>query len=218
MSASVHKPLKIAVSFGALSPQVSRLLARQGDEEPQTPVVLQEVCLDEQLRGLEEGRYDGGLALTSAPDYCLRASPLWHDEVAVALPKISPLLAFPAVPVEEIQRYPIVRWCDQACAPLSQIVDSLLDSLSCRCHAASAQTYELMAALVGAGYGIGLGSKSRIAAFRNSNVIMRPLDDPPQKLITYFLHPIADVPATARFVERAKAIASNASYPPGTRH
>ncbi|MGD9730098.1 MAG: LysR substrate-binding domain-containing protein [Nitrospiraceae bacterium] len=210
MSVRTHQsPLKIAVSFGTLSPQLASLLSRQRAEEPQTPVLLREVSLVEQLRGLEDGRYDGGLALTSASGCSVKARPLWHDELALALPADSPLLAFDAIPLKELPRYPVVRWCAQACEPLSQLVDTLFDKHPARLHTACVRTYELMAILVDAGYGIGLGARSHIVAFRSPKIVMRPLAGDPHELTTYLLCPIAEASAIDRLAERAQAISRN---------
>jgi DNA-binding transcriptional LysR family regulator len=201
-----QSPLKIAVSFGTLSPQLASLLLRQRTEEPETPVLLHEVVLAEQLRGLKDGRYDAGLALTDAPDHSLSAQPLWPDELAVALPVKSPLLAFAAVPLKEMAHYPVIRWCTQTCEPLSQLVDSLLEKYGSLPQQAPVRTYEVMATLVSAGYGIGLGAKSRIAALRSVNVVMRPLAGDRYDLTTYLLCPGSAVPALDRLAERAQAI------------
>lgn len=208
MSARIDRsPLRIAVSFGTLSPQLASLLARQRAEEPQTPVRLHEVTLAEQLHGLEEGRYDGGLALTSTAGHALSAQPLWHDELAVALPARSPLLAFAAIPLEEAARYPLVRWCAQACDPVSRLVDRLFDKGRSPSQTVCVQTYELMAVLVAAGYGIGVGAKSRIVAARKLDIAMRPLAGDRHELVTYFLRPDSGTLASVdRLAGRAQAI------------
>lgn len=45
-----RRPLRIAVSFGAIHAQLATLLARQRIEEPETPVALSEVAPAEQTR------------------------------------------------------------------------------------------------------------------------------------------------------------------------
>lgn len=195
------------MSFGVPSPFLASLLAQQRAEEPQFPVQLHEVTMSEQLRGLEDGQYHGGLALTSAPGRSLSARPLWCDELAVALPVRSPLLAFAEVPLDEAARYPFVRWCTPACEPVSRLVDTLLSEHSLCPHTMYARTYDLMIVLVAAGYGIGLGAKSRLAASRKMNIVMRPLAGNRHPLITYFLRPGAGALAPVdRLAERAQAI------------
>ncbi len=206
-SRSDHLPLRIAVSFGVPCPPLASLLARQRAEEPQVPVRLHEVTLAEQLSGLEDGRYDGGLALTDAPGSSLSARPLWRDELALALPVRSPLLAFAEVPLEETAQYPLVRWCTQACEPVSRLVDTLLGQHASFSQAAYARSYDLMAVLVAAGYGIGLGAKSHLAASRKMDIVMRPLAGDRHPLTAYFLRSDSGTLAPVdRLVERAQAI------------
>lgn len=202
-----HQPLRIAVSFGVPWPPLASLLARQRAEEPQVSLRLHEVTLAEQLGGLEDGRYDVGLALTDAQESSLIARPLWCDELVLALPVRSPLLAFAEVPLEETRQYPLVRWCTQPCEPVSRLVDTLLDQHASFSRAAYARSYELMAVLVAAGYGIGLGARSRLAASRKMDIVMRPLAGDRQSLTTYFLRSNAKTRAPIdRLVERAQAI------------
>lgn len=204
---SDHLPLRIAVSFGVPWPALASLLARQRAEEPQVSVRLHEVTLAEQLGGLEDGRYDGGLALTDAPGSSLSALPLWRDELALAVPARSPLLAFAEVPLDETAEYPLVRWCTQACEPVSGLVDTLFCQHASFSRAAYARSYELMAVLVAAGYGIGLGARLRLAASRKMDIVMRPLAGDRQSLTTYFLRSNSGTLAPIdRVVERAQAI------------
>ncbi|MGE0371831.1 MAG: LysR family substrate-binding domain-containing protein [Gammaproteobacteria bacterium] len=204
---SDHQPLRIAVSFGVPWPTLASLLARQRAEEPQVPVRLCEVTLAEQLGGLEDGRYDGGLSLTDAPGSSLSALPLWRDELALAVPARSPLLAFSEVPLAETAQYPLVRWCTQACEPFSRLVDTLLREHASYSQAAYARSYELMAVLVAAGYGVGFGAKSRLAASRKMDIVMRPLAGDRHPLTTYFLRADSRMLAPVdRLIKRAQAI------------
>lgn len=202
-----HVPLRIAVSSGALSPQVAALLSRQRAEEPQTPVVLEEVSVCEQVCGLEDGRYDLGFALTTAPGHSLNAQPLWHDELALAVPIRSPLLNFTAVPLEEFAHYPLIRWRSDEYDPVDQLMERLQQQACTPPEIFCVRTFELMAILVAAGYGIGLGAKSRIAAARELDIIMRPLAGDRQELTTYILRPPCELPPSVdRLAERAQAI------------
>lgn len=200
-------PLRIAVSFGALSPQLSALLSRQREEEPQTPVVLSEVSIHEQVRGLENGRYDVGLALTRAPGHSLSALPLWHEELMVAVPLRSPLLEFTAIPLEELARYPLIRWQSEDCDPIGHLFDRLLREGYSSPETFCVHTFDLLAILVAAGYGIGVGARSCIAAARKLNIAMRPLAGDREELTTYFLRRPCNAPASVdRLAERAQAI------------
>ncbi|CAB3646921.1 LysR family substrate-binding domain-containing protein [Achromobacter pestifer] len=207
MRARTDPSLSISVSFGAISPRLSRLMACQRAEEPQTPIHLHEVGLAEQLRGLQDGRYHGGLAVTSAPGCDLRARPLWRDELAVAMPTQSPLQAFDAVPLEEAARYPLIHWQSPACEPVSALVDAAFKTHGPRPTSACVQSYELMAVLVAAGYGIGVGVRSRIAWLRAPNIAVRPLAGDSHAVTTYLLQPSSEtVAAVDRLARRGQAM------------
>ncbi|WP_369326245.1 LysR family substrate-binding domain-containing protein [Alcaligenes nematophilus] len=196
-------PLRIAVSFGVVSPRLAALLACQRAEEPQTPVRLHEVALAEQLNGLTHGRYDGGLALTDAPESPLRAHALWRDELAVAMPAQSPLRRFDAVPLEEVARYPLIGWQAPACQPVSALIDSLLLTQP----RIQVQSYELMAVLILAGFGIGIGLQSRLAGFRAPHIVSRPLADCQPSITTYLLQPpCGAVAALDRLAKRGREL------------
>jgi|SRR5690606_39240392 len=101
----------------------------------------------------------------------------------------------------------LVRWCTQACEPVSRLVDTLLGQHASFSQAAYARSYDLMAVLVAAGYGIGLGAKSHLAASRKMDIVMRPLAGDRHPLTAYFLRSDSGTLAPVdRLVERAQAI------------
>lgn len=70
-------------------------------------------------------------------------------------------------------------------------------------------SFDLMMALVSAGFALGLAGASHIAASREQGVIARPLAGRSPPLTTYLLR-LADEPSEAleRFIERVRAIHS----------
>lgn len=198
--------LKLAVSADALSPQLATLLALQRAEEPETAVLLQEVASGDLVKGLENGNYDIGMALaTASADLSLNTQLLWGDELALAVPLRSPLLAHAEVPLDALLHYPLVRWCLRACEALCQQVDALFgpDERS----AQELTSFELMAVLVAAGYGVGIAPRSRIVQARGWGVAIRPLANGPYLIRTQLLQsPQGHAPAAARFIERAAKV------------
>lgn len=200
--------LKLAVSAGALSPQLATLLAMQRAEEPETVVLLQEVTSGNLIHGLVSGDYDLGMAVAAAPtDQALNTQPLWSDELALALPLRSPLLAYAEVPLDTLLLYPLVRWCLRACEVLSQQVDALFgpeeDS------AQKVTSFELMAVLVASGYCVGIAPRSHIVQARGWGVAMRPLGNGPYLIRTQLLQSSrGSAPAVERFAERAAKVTS----------
>lgn len=205
-SPSQSSILKLAVSADALSPQLATLLAMQRAEEQETAVLLQEVASGDLVKGLENGNYDLGMRLaTTSADLSLNTQLLWGDELALAVPLRSPLLAHAEVPLDALLHYPLVRWCRRACEALCQQVDALFgpDERS----AQELTSFELMAVLVAAGYGVGIAPRSRIVQARGWGVAMRPLANGPYLIRTQLLQPPqGHAPAAARFVERAAKV------------
>lgn len=203
-------PLRLTSSFGALNRTASKLLAVQHGEEPETRVKLIETSSSEQVRGIEDGKYDLGLSLARAKRPSISSLPLYEDEIAVAMPVNSPLLAMDTIPLHELENYPLIMWAADECAPMSEQIASMLQSERIAIDAAhEVKTFGLLASLVAAGYGIALGARSQFAASRHLGIIMRPLSGPPRPLTTYLLHPkVVSNPCVERFVERARKVAA----------
>lgn len=202
-----HAPasLRIAVSFGAFSAPFADLLAKQRAEEPGTEIHLTETSFFEQVQGLEDGRYDLAFAMGPAARATLHAEVLWRDQIAVALPVRSPLLEFAEIPLQKAVEYPMVLWSTEHCDPLSQQVMDLLNLANSAINGVEyVKSFELMAVLVAAGYGIGFAGKKRIYAARNLGIVMRPLAGPPKELNIYLLRTqIAPSLPAERLIRRA---------------
>ena len=198
--------LKLAVSADALSPQLATVLALQRAEEPETVVVLREVTAKELVHGVKNGHYDLGIALeATTADQALNIQPLWCDEMALAVPLRSPLLVQAEVSFDALLRYPLIRWCRRACEALNRQVDALFE----REHrpAEEVTSFELMAVLVAAGYGVGIAPRSRISQARGWGVAMRPLANGPYLVRTQLLQlSRGSAPAVDRFAERAAKV------------
>lgn len=209
MSASAQPSiLKLAVSADTLSPRLASLLALQRAEEPETIILLQEVAAKDLVRGLEDGAYDAGIALVATTTVlAMKAQPLWADELALAIPLRSPLLAYPEVPLDALLRYPLLQWCLRACEALSQQVDARLGPEK---HSAQEVTsFDLLAVLVAAGFAVGIAPRSQITQVRDWGVAMRPLADGSYVVRTQLLQPSREcLPAVERFAERAAKVAA----------
>lgn len=205
--------VRIAVSFGAFSATLTHLLAKQRIEEPSTVISLTELSFSEQVQGLKDGRYDLGLAVEPPTEAALQNEVLWHDEIAVAVPELSPLLEFAEITLERAVQYPLILWSAEHCEPLSHQVMELLKSETSKLNVVDhAKSFELMAVLVAAGYGIGFAGKSRINAARKHGIVMRPLAETPRDLSTYLLR-TRNAPSsfTERLIERAHKLDQSVS-------
>lgn len=198
--------LKLAVSADALSPQLATLLALQRAEEPETAIQLHEVATRDLVRGLEDGAFDIGMTLaTTATVFAMNTQSLWADELALAVPLGSPLLASAEVSLGTLRHHPLLRWCQGACDALSQQVDRLFGPEER--SALEATSFELMTVLVAAGYCAAIAPRSRIMLACGWGVAMRQLAGGPYLISTQLLrlsHGAA--PAVERFAERAAKI------------
>lgn len=203
--------LKLAVSPDALSPRLASLLALQRAEEPDTVVIPQEILSADLVCGLEDGIYDIGMALeATATVFTMNAQPLWADELALAVPLRSPLLAYPEVPLGALLHYPVLQRCLWACESLNQQVDAFFGPEK---HSTQAVTsFDLLAVLVAAGYGVGIAPRSRIVQARDRGVAIRPLANGPYPIRTQLLKPLGGCSsAIERFAARAAKIAATGS-------
>lgn len=212
---SQHAPdsVRIAVSFGVFTATLTELLSKQRAEEPGTAICLTEASFSEQVRGVKDGRYDLGFAVAPTAETGLQSEVLWHDEIAVAVPALSPLLEFAEITLEKVVQYPVVLWSAEHSEPLRGQVMQLVNSVSPKLNVVDhAKSFELMAVLVAAGYGIGFAAKSRIDTARKLGVVMRPLAGSPNDLSTYLLR-THNAPSsfTERLIERARKLDQSVS-------
>ena len=209
LSAPDQSPiLRLAVSADTLSPRLANLLALQRAEEPETIILLREVAAGDLVRGIEDGTYDAGMALAATTTaFTMNAQPLWADELALAVPLRSPLLAYPEVPLDALLHYPLLQWCLWACEALSQQVDARFEP---EMHSAKEVTsFDLLAVLVAAGFAVGIAPRAHIARARGRGVAMRPLANGPYLISTQLLRkPHKSARAVERFAERAIKVAA----------
>lgn len=200
--------LKLAISSDTFSAHLAGLLALQRAEEPDVPVVLRSAPSPELLQGLEDGRYDAGLMMATEEAPASSHLQLWRDELAVAVPARSHLLAHALIPLEALSANSVVRWCPHTCGTLSRWTDALIGSDAARpVDDVRVTCFEWMATLVAAGYGVGIAPRSRILQARDWGVVMRPIADGPYPITTLLHLAPESAPAVERFATRAQKIA-----------
>ena len=200
--------LRIAISDGAIDPRLSGLLARCREEEPEIEIRLSEVPLAEQLRGLRSGDFSIGFAHTAEVGDDILTEPLWHDSLVVAVPARHPLLSHKAVPLHQLASYPLVLCDPQVCEGYHRELARLLRPLERPPDVAEhVSSLDMMLTLVGAGYGVGFITETRIAASLRPDVVIRPLAMDSAVITTYLLRPAGeDSPVSVeRFIARLRA-------------
>lgn len=180
--------LRIAISDGAVEPRLSALLARCRAEEPELEVRMSEMPLSAQLRGLRNGHFDVGFALSRHVGGDIVAEPVWIDPLLTAIPLGHPLAACPRVPLAELIRYPLIVCDPHLREGCSQQINRLLRSQGTEPIIAEyAGSLEMMLALVAVGYGVGFVTYAQKGACLHPNVVLRAIDASEATMTTYLL-------------------------------
>ena len=207
VAAGLSGSLRIAVSDGAIDPRLSVFLARCREEEPEIEIRLSEVPLAEQLRGLRSGDFSIGFAHTAEVGDGIVTEPIWHDPLMVAVPARHPLLSHKAVPLHKLASYPLVlcdpRMCEGYCRELTRLLRPLEREPDVAEHVSS---LDRMLTLVGAGYGLGFTTATRVALSQRPDVVIRPLAVDSAVITTYLLRLASeDLPMSVeRFIARLR--------------
>lgn len=205
-----HSQLRIALSDGITPSRLPSLLALCREEEPEVEIRVFEVSLSQQIKGLNDDLYDVGFAQSDQVGEGIAADAVWSDPLWVAVPARHPLLKHKRIPLDELLRYPLVLCDPQACEGHAQQVERVLRRADMEpLIAERVASFDLMMALVSAGFALGLAGASHIKSSREPGVVARPLAGRSPILTTYLLRREAETSVTIfRFIERVRAIES----------
>lgn len=199
--------IALAVTKDISQSSLPALLALQRAEEPQSSVRIHEISPNDLYPGLSSGRFNVALALEADARPGWASEPLWHDELALALPLRSPLLASSEITVNRLQSYNVLLWPASARSSLRGQFAELIEDAGSE---STASSFELMATLVAAGYCVGIAPCSRITQSRGWGIVLRPLAGGPHRLTTELLRARPHcAPAVERFAERAQRLAGD---------
>ncbi|MBS0292675.1 MAG: LysR family transcriptional regulator [Rhodanobacteraceae bacterium] len=207
VASGLRGSLRIAVSDGAIDPRLSAFLARCRAEEPEIEIRLSEVPLAEQVRGLRSGDFMIGFAHTADVGDGIVAEPVWRDPLVIAVPARHALLAHKKVPLHELRGHPLVLCDPQVCEGYCRELTRLLQVLEHKLNVVEeVSSLDMMLTLVGAGYGIGFMTATKIPVSQRPDVVVRPLDLDSAVMTTYLLRPESDNPAASleRFIDRLR--------------
>lgn len=205
-----HGQLRIALSDGITPSRLPTLLALCRQEEPEIEIRLFEVSLSQQIKGLHDDLYDVGFSQSDEVGEGITAEAVWSDVLMVAVPARHPLLRHKRIPLEDVLRHPLVLCDPQVCEGYTRQVDRVLRRMDMEPLIAERVTsFDLMMALVAAGFALGLAGAPHIASSRESGVVARPLAGRSPMLTTYVLHREGESSdSLARFIERVQSIES----------
>ncbi|HBR1111404.1 TPA: LysR family transcriptional regulator [Klebsiella pneumoniae] len=180
-----HGQLRIALSDGISPTRLPVLLAQCRLDEPEIDIRLFEVPLSQQINGLNDDLYDVGFAQSDEVGDGIHAEPVWHDPLMVAVPARPPILSHRRIPLDEVLRYPLVMCDPQMCeGHARQIARVLRTSNAEPLVVEQVTSFDLMMALVSAGFALGLTGASQINGSREPGVVGRPLAGRPSVLTT----------------------------------
>ncbi|MGM7732004.1 LysR substrate-binding domain-containing protein [Yersinia enterocolitica] len=205
-----HGQLRIALSDGITPSRLPTLLALCRQDEPEIEIRLFEVPLSQQIKGLHDDLYDVGFSQSDEVGEGITAEAVWSDVLMVAVPARHPLLRHKRIPLEDVLRHPLVLCDPQVCEGYTRQVDRVLRRMDMEPLIAERVTsFDLMMALVAAGFALGLAGAPHIASSRESGVVARPLAGRSPMLTTYVLHREGESSdSLARFIERVQSIES----------
>lgn len=203
-----HGQLRIALSDGITPSRLPALLAMCRQEEPEVDIRLFEVPLSQQIKGLHDDLYDVGFAQSDQVGEGIATEAVWSDPLRVAVPARHPLLKHKRIPLEELLRYPLVLCDPQACEGYAQQMERVLRCAEMEPLIAERLTsFDLMMALVSAGFALGLAGASHIESSREPGVVARPLAGRSPMITTYLLRREAETSEVIfRFIDRVLAI------------
>lgn len=204
--------LRIALSDGITPSRLPALLALCRQEEPEVEIRLFEVPLSQQIKGLGDDLYDVGFAQSDEVGEKIIAEPVWREPLMVAVPARHPLLVHKSIPLEEVLRYPLVLCDPHVCEGHARQVKRVLRRVDKEpLIAERVASFDLMMALVSAGFALGLASESHIINSHESGVVARSLAGNSPMLTTWLLRPGGEPSETVdRFIQRVGAIESSA--------
>lgn len=199
-------PISLAVTEGIWCEPLAQLLALQRVEEPEVGLHIAEAAIS----GLEECLLRGShqIAITldqgSIKPTIRGVDLLWQEEMVLALPPRSPLLEHPEVTIEMLRSFRVLPGWPCAHPALYADLHITTEDASSWGRACS---FELLATLVAADYGVVIAPRSRVAPICGNEIELRPIAGGPYLLDTRLLRaPEHDTPAVQRFAERALRI------------
>ncbi|UBT80461.1 transcriptional regulator [Pseudomonas amygdali] len=185
---------------------LANLLALQRLEEPDTQILLEEVSPCARFQDLSDGRYNLSIAWTALTESGLATQPLWREELALAVPARSPLLAHAAITPQALQHYPVIQ-TESASNPHMEALLTQIDR-----SPQKTTSFELLAVLVAAGYGIGIAPRALIEQVRHWGITLRPFAGGPFVIQAQLHWPASKrEPAADRFAKRAARIAAGSA-------
>ena len=132
-------------------------------------------CLWQSKCGLRSGDFMIGFAHTADVGDGIAAEAIWRDPLVIAVPARHSLLTYKEVPLQELQGHPLVLCDPQVCEGYCRELKRLLNTLEHKLNVVEeVSSLDMMLTLVGAGYGIGFMTATKIPISQRPDVVIRP--------------------------------------------
>ncbi|CAM5532113.1 LysR family transcriptional regulator OS=Rhodanobacter lindaniclasticus OX=75310 GN=B1991_10850 PE=3 SV=1 [Rhodanobacter lindaniclasticus] len=148
--------LHIALSDGIVAQRLAALLAQCRLEEPEVEIRLFEVPLSQQTKGLRNDLYDAGFSRSDEDGDSLRfRSRLARPTDCRSTCASSAAQLRERLPLDEVLKYPLALCHPESCEGHYKQIERLLRTVDTQTdHRQYVSSYDVMLALVAAGYGL----------------------------------------------------------------
>lgn len=184
------------------------MFALQREQAPEVAVKVHEVSAGELRAGLQAGWYDVGLSLNMGADLDFSCEPLRRERMVAVVPAGHASLGRAGLHLEDLLQFPMLRWSAETCDALEQHMSVLFAGREPGIREVT--SFEMMALLVSAGYGVGITAESRSDRLAGWGITMRPISNGSYELVTCIvLAASRSSPVAEQFVQRMRRIAEN---------
>ncbi len=200
--------LNLAIAHGVPCLRLAHLFALQREQAPEVVVRVHEVSPGGLKAGIQDGAFDVGLSLANGVDPALLSEPLWRERMVAVVSAETTTMDEASLYLEDLFQFPVLRWSAETCDALERQI-SVLSAARARAIQ-EVTSFEMMALLVSAGYGVGITAESRSARSGGWDIRMRPISNGSYELATYLLLPAArSEPVAEQFVQRMRQFATS---------
>jgi DNA-binding transcriptional LysR family regulator len=206
-SIDASSAIRVCVLGEWIPAQLAEVLALQRAEEPETAIVLAGETVADPSQHPPSEHCDFVISTAISQWSGWESEPLWHDALAIAVPKRSHLLAFREIPWQEALKQPFVGALSATHEGWWPAVEHVLTNARHE-HTHSVASMDLAMTLVAAGYGITIAPVARLSSYLHRGVALRRLSGASAITTAYLLRP--DEPLTephARFAQRLRSVA-----------
>lgn len=167
--------LKIAVSDEIDIVRFSEMVRSFRERNPKFNVEITQTTFHEQLNGIENHKYDFGFCINnSIKKREVFIKKIWEEPLVVLLPLRHPLLDYQELSIQKILKYPLIYFDPELYSGYHYQIKLICNAAKVQPKIVEyAKTFEMMLALVGAGYGLSLVTSNKLKYIKSNIVVSR---------------------------------------------